>query len=152
MPLLSTLLLSGALAFNAVDGPAEQLRWFAGCWEMKVDGRLVEEHWMKPAGDGLMGMSRTTRGKDLTEYEFVRIARVEGTLTYLAMPVGQEPTMFKATKISDDEALFENPAHDFPRRIQYWRKGKDGLKAEISGPTRNGPRTITWNYQRAECQ
>lgn len=152
MPLLSTLLFSSVLSISAVDGSADQLRWFAGCWEMKADGRLVEEHWFKPGGDGLMGMSRTTRGDDLAEYEFTRIARVEGTLTYLAMPVGQAPTLFKATKITDDEALFENPTHDFPRKIQYWRKGKDSLKAQISGPTRNGPKTITWDYKRAKCQ
>lgn len=152
MSLLSALLLAAPLASTAVDGPADQLDWLAGCWEMRADGRLIEEHWMRAAGDGLMGMSRTTRGKDLAEYEFMRIARVEGKLTYLAMPVAQAPTLFAPTKITDDEALFENKAHDFPQRIQYWRKSRNQLKAEISGPTRNGPRTITWNFERGKCE
>ena len=41
-----------------------------------------------------MGMSRTVKDGRVTAFEFVRIARIDGVLTYLAQPGGGDATAF----------------------------------------------------------
>ena len=54
-----------------------------------------------------------------------------GGVFYVATPEGEGTTAFRLTRAVDGEALFENPAHDFPTRIRYRREGDDGLVAEV---------------------
>lgn len=40
------------------------LAWLSGCWRQESPSRVVEEMWMTPSGDGMLGMSRTVaRGR-----------------------------------------------------------------------------------------
>src|SRR6187551_2906981 len=86
--------------------------WLAGCWEARSGSRLVEEHWMSPRGNTMLGMGRTMRGDTLVEYEQVRIFARAGQFVYYAMPSGQQPTEFISTKAPDTVLVFENLAHD----------------------------------------
>ena len=43
---------------------------------------------------------------------------------------------FETRATSDTLVVFENPTHDFPQRIIYWKDGND-LRARIEG-TMNG--------------
>ena len=41
----------------------DSLGWLAGCWEGSyANGRTVTEHWMPPAGNVMLGMSRAVKG------------------------------------------------------------------------------------------
>ena len=52
----------------------------------------------------------------------------------MAQPQGNPPTAFALQSDSAaDEAVFTNPAHDFPTRIGYRRVSNDALLAWISG-------------------
>ena len=37
------------------------LAFLAGCWKLESNGRVVEEHWLAPAGGSLMGVSVRSR-------------------------------------------------------------------------------------------
>jgi len=127
--------------------PVNQLEWLAGCWSTTRGDSMVEEHWMKPGGGTMLGMSRTIRGGKTSEYEFLQIRDVNGTLTYVAQPSGQAEAAFTLRSASGSEAIFENPDHDFPQRIIY-RRTVDGLSARVEG-TRNGQlRGIDYPYRR----
>jgi hypothetical protein len=81
----------------------------------------------------MLGMARTLRSNALTSFEFLCIVERDGSLVYSAMPNGRAPaTDFVLTAISADSATFENPAHDYPKKIQYSRRG-DVLETAISG-------------------
>ena len=68
-----------------------------------------------------------------------------------AEPSGQAPADFEASAVSDSLITFENPAHDFPQRVIYRRRGSDSLIARIEG-TRNGRvRGVDFPYARAAC-
>ena len=55
------------------------------------------------------------------------------------------------TASGDDWARFENPAHDFPKRVEY-RRTPDGLHAEIAGPGKGGKElVIPFDYYPAAC-
>jgi hypothetical protein len=131
----------------AQSPPVNQLEWMAGCWSTTRADAIVEEHWMKPAGGTMLGMSRTVRGGNTTEHEFLQIRDVKGTLSYVAQPSGQAVATFTLRTATGSEAVFENPKHDFPQRIIY-RRTPDGLSARVEG-TRNGQlRGIDYAYKR----
>jgi hypothetical protein len=115
----------------------DQAGWISGCWSRQTGDRSTEEHWMKPAGGTMLGMSRTIANGRTSEHEFLRIIEQDGTLAYVALPSGQKEATFTLTAIKPGEMVFENPKHDFPTRIIYQRQPDGSLKARIEG-TMNG--------------
>ena len=111
------------------------LSWIAGDWQTAPGGRAqIEEHWTNVAGGSMMGMSRTVAGDKTVEFEYLRIEQRADGVYYVAHPKARCPgTDFKLTKSSATEAVFENPQHDFPKRIIYRKIGEDGLTASIDG-------------------
>ena len=78
-----------------------------------------------------MGVSRTIAGDKTVEFEYLRIEQRADAIYYVAHPKARCPgTDFKLTRATTTEAVFENPQHDFPKRIIY-RKTDDGLTASI---------------------
>lgn len=110
---------------------APKLAWIVGTWE-RVDGeKTTVEHWLPHAGTTMMGVSHTY-GPDRTYFfEFMRIATHRGKIAYIVQPGGGGPVLFRAMKVTEDEAVFENPAHDHPQRIRYVKTDK-GMTATIS--------------------
>ena len=122
------------------------LAWMSGSWRTAPGGRAqIEEHWMAPSGDTMIGMGRTVAGNRTVEFEFLRLERRPDAIYYLASPKGRCPvTEFKLTKLSGQEVMFENPQHDFPKRVMY-RKNSDGsLSASVDGG--EGTRSQKFEY------
>ena len=125
-----------------------ELAWITGDWESPAGGRSqVEEHWTKPAGAAMMGMSRTVVGEKTAEFEYLRIEQRADGIYYVAHPKARCPgTDFKLTHATANEVIFENPQHDFPKRIIYRRTGDDSLTASIDGG--EGTKSIAFAMQR----
>lgn len=128
-----------------------QVGWLQGCWEATLGRSIVEELWMAPRGSMMLMVGRTVREGTLIEYEVVVVRDEGGTLVYEAHPSGQAPASFRATTVTDDLVLFENPEHDFPKRIGYRRSGPDAVLAWVEGPSGGQNRRIEFNYRRAAC-
>lgn len=123
------------------------LDWFVGHWCSESDGRFIEEQWLSPRGDILLGLSRTVKGGKTANFEFLRIEWRDGVPHYIAQPQGEPPVTFTRTAGGPDWVRFENPSHDFPTRVEY-RRTKDGLYAEIAGPGEGGKElTIPFDYR-----
>jgi hypothetical protein len=130
----------------------EQLAWLAGCWQAQSPGRLVEEHWLGPRGDCMIGVSRTVRADTLLEYELIVLReRPGGELAYEAHPSGQRVATFIAREVTDMSIVFENPKHDFPQRVGYTRRGADSLIAWIEGEKGGEVRRVEFPYVRVGC-
>jgi len=142
------LAMSGML--QTAKPAADDVGWMTGCWAFTRNGRRVVEHWTPADGGTLMGLSRTVANGRTTEYEFLLIRSGAGGLEYVAKPSGQTEAIFTATTISANEAVFENPAHDFPKRVLYKRSG-DTLTAAIEGPMNGQSRRIEFPYTKADC-
>ena len=125
-----------------------ELSWISGHWQNAPGGRgQIEEHWTQPAGGSMLGMSRTVAGGKTTEFEFLRIEQRDDGIYYVAQPKGRCPaTDFKLTRATGQEAVFENPAHDFPKRIIYKKTYEDSLTASIDGG--EGTKQMTFTYRR----
>jgi hypothetical protein len=142
-------MIAAVLAFLLVAAsPAvrvDDLGWLAGDWVSEADGRWTEESWASPRGGMMIGYSRSGRGDDLREFEFLRIARGEdGAPAYIAMPQGGAPVAFALARHDKTSATFENEAHDYPQRIAYARSG-DTLTATISAI--DGSKARRWTYR-----
>ena len=124
--------------------------WIAGCWDLTRDNRHVVEHWLPVEGETMMGMSRTVVNGKTTEWEFLIIRNGAKGLEYVAKPSGQAEAVFTATTASATEVVFENPSHDFPKKIIYTRNG-ESLTASIEGPMNGKTRRIDFPYKRTAC-
>ena len=132
--MLKTILASLILltSFSVENPTLADLSWMSGDWQTAAGGRTqIEEHWTAAAGGSMMGVSRTVAGDKTVEFEYLRIEQREDGIYYVAHPKARCPgTDFKLTRASASEAVFENPQHDFPKRIIY-RKTDEGLTASI---------------------
>jgi len=124
------------------------LLWLSGDWQTPAGGRVqIEEHWTQPAGGSMMGMSRTVSGEKTVEFEYLRIEQRADGIYYVAHPKARCPgTDFKLTRVSPIEAVFENPEHDFPKRIIYRKSADDALTASIDAG--EGTKTMSFGYRR----
>lgn len=123
-----------------------QLAWMTGSWKSSGSGAETEEHWTAPGAGSMIGMNRTVKGGKTVGFEFLRIeARADG-IFYLASPGGAPPTPFKLKDASKEKAVFENPEHDFPQRILYWRDGAN-LCARIEGTQKGKAAGQEWCWK-----
>jgi hypothetical protein len=115
--------------------------WMAGCWSGERAGERFHERWVIADASTLLAVAHTTKGGRMTAFEFLRVIVRNGKSVYVAQPGGAPPTEFTATTTTGDRIVFENPAHDFPKRVIYRRDGTEGLIASIDGGTDSGERT-----------
>jgi hypothetical protein len=153
MRLTTVIVFVAACSTVAIGQPlatTSDLSFLAGCWRMEGKGRVVEEHWMAPAGGSLIGMSRTVVNGKTSEYEFLHIRDLPAGLAYIAKPSNQPEATFMATSKTADEIVFENLAHDFPQRIRY-RVAGNRLHARIEGTMNGKAHGIDFTYTRTDC-
>jgi hypothetical protein len=136
IPVLSTPIARAAGAAQT-DG----FDWIQGDWCGGVENERIEEHWLSSHGGLRLGLGRTLKGARTSSFEFLRIDVVDGVASYIAQPQGAPPTTFKRTAGGKDWVRFENPQHDFPKRVEYRRNG-NALYAEIAGPGEDGKELV----------
>jgi hypothetical protein len=148
---LAPLLLLATVEFDPPRS-LSQLLWMAGCWELRDGDTLIEEQWMKPAAQVMLGMSRTTTGGRTRGFEHLLIREDSSETVYRAMPSGQEPAEFRAVELTDSTAIFSDPTHDFPQRIHYRRGAAgDSLWARTEGEIGGVERVVHFRYGRVSC-
>jgi len=137
-----TLALGGARMAPAADcGELKHLTWLLGHWRAAAGERVIREYWAPvstetwegfsetraaaPGGGGVTaGSGEGAGGGDaagvVIESESLRLVELAGEVFYLAK-VGHNPLpiAFRLTECGEGLAVFENPAHDFPRRLEY---------------------------------
>jgi len=140
--------ISVAEAETATPFPA----WMAGHWCADMGEETVEELWLPPRGNVMPGMGRTLNPDRTAGFEYLRIVDLDGIQRFIAQPGGQPPTVFGRTAGGENRARFENPDHDFPQRIEYWKEGET-LHAEVGGPGDNGEESvIRFDYRPCGAQ
>jgi hypothetical protein len=140
------LLLGATLSAQTARHSIADLSWLAGSWSGEAGGIQMEEHWTAPDGGTMVGMHRDV-GKGRTMlFEFLRIEQKGDQIVYLSMPNGRSPaTAFPLKELSGTRVVFENPSHDFPQRIIYWKDGAD-LRARIEGTIGGKAGSEEWRW------
>lgn len=144
--IVATLLLLGGLsAFYVSDNNVKtfkRLYTLQGTWKMTTERGVVCEEWKKIARDTLQGKGYMIRNKDTIITENILLTYAEkGGIVYTSTVEDQnnkQPAAFKLTRQVDNSFFFENPAHDFPKRIVYRFVTFDSIHAFIDDGTATG--------------
>ena len=133
--------------------PAPDWSWLGGDWRRCQDGEVVEERWLGPRGETMIGANLTSSAKGRATFENMRIARSDDGWTFWASPAGRPAVPFRLVESGAQRAVFANPEHVFPARIVYWREG-DELLARIEGTIKDKPAAVEWRFAKgtaADC-
>lgn len=125
------------------EASIEALGWMVGHWRREGEGSSTEELWLPAEGGLMLGLGRTIKGDRAVGFEYLRIEQRDTGVVYVASPGGQPPTEFPLSTLEPNRVEFENPDHDFPQRILYWRQGVD-LCARIEGEMGGQQRQLGW--------
>ena len=139
-------MLIAMLAAAVASTSSPDLSWMAGDWVSCAPAEVVEERWLGPSRGSLVGvnLTRTPKGDS---FEFLRVGQGAKGLAFIARPGGGPPVEFTLVEARDGYARFENPAHDFPRRIVYRRDG-ELLFAAATGLDDKGP---SWRFRQGDA-
>jgi Domain of unknown function (DUF6265) len=154
---IAPILALALLAFSgngavAAEGDLEKLAWLSGCWKSQSAEAGSGEQWTPIAGGTMLGTSRTVKQGKTVEFEFMQLRYLaDRTLAFVAQPSGQSATVFPLLRITDAEAVFENPQHDFPQRVVYARDGETRLLAKVEGMRRGALRILEFPMVRVSC-
>lgn len=123
------------------------LAWMTGLWEGDKDGARNEEQWLAPAGGTMLGVSRTVAGGKTVFIEFMRLDESAGKIVMTVYPAAGAGVPFTLARSGPAEAVFENPAHDFPQRIIYRRETGERLFARIESIAPGGPPGSDYHFR-----
>jgi hypothetical protein len=114
------------------------LTWLLGRWEAVGEKTTVYERWAAVSTETWEGYGEThktaERPEDRTvlERESLRLVNMGDAIFYLAKVAHNAlPVAFTLVDCGEDHAVFTNPEHDFPRRIEY-RLAGNGMDVHVS--------------------
>jgi hypothetical protein len=135
MKKLTTLVFAILVTSTYGQTDLKNLEWLTGNWTRTnpKPGRSGFEFWQRVSSTEMTGRGINLKGTDTTFVEKLKIVVNENSIFYVAdVPQNKEPVLFKATEVTQSSIVFENPQHDFPKKITYAFDGQK-LKATISG-------------------
>ncbi len=109
-----------------------------GTW--KADGRDTYEKW-EVFEKAFRGKGYKLRDNVESISEELEIREIDGAVYYLATVASQNDgatIRFKMTEIGPDRLVFENPQHDFPKKIIYRRVSDEELAVQVLGADDKG--------------
>lgn len=130
----------------------QDLQWLGGCWQ--ATGAVEpgsEEHWLAPAGGGMLGMGRTVRKGKMVAWEFMRIQENADSLVFTAMPSGKPEASFQLQTLEKQKVVFENPRPEFPQRVIYQLNADGSLLGRIEGMIKDQLKGIDFPMQKIAC-
>ncbi len=126
------------------------LSWLAGSWSGVQDGLEMEEYWLAPKGNIMLGLHRDIKGGKTVSFEFLRIDSTPEGITYWASPRGRAATPFRLAETRENRVVFENREHDFPQRIIYWLDKDGALHAKIEGTMDGKAASEEWTWKKSD--
>jgi len=105
--------------------------FLGGTW--KMENKEVYERWDILNENSLKGLSYALKNGQITVLEYLDILKNGKEVVYSATVLGQnngESIEFKQTHYGNS-IVFENPNHDFPKKIVYNRLSENDLFVEV---------------------
>lgn len=102
-------------------------------------------------GGVVLSASRMLQAGAVTHFEFERFAIVDNALTLTPFPDGKETVSFTyvPSENGPTRAVFANPQHDYPTRLEYALVEPDHLTIRLSAPAATDPGTLVFDLRRA---
>lgn len=136
----------------AEEATADHFGFLTGAWAIPDVNRDYREEW-EWKGSRLDGYAREVALGDTVFAEEMSIFNREGDGWVLSVKMsGQNQSntvFFKLTSFLDGKLVFENPAHDFPKRITYLNRGSEILEAVVDGGQESDNR-LEFRFKRVQ--
>ena len=145
------LMLLASMGCGAVQAQScaslQVAEWLVGDWRGTRGESQILERWQKVSTETFEGLGKTQRGAQVVESETLRLLAMEQRVFYVAKVAHNDlPVAFALTQCDGQRLVFENPAHDFPKKLEYQLTGPDTLSVRVSAGERGF--TLTLNRQK----
>ncbi len=109
-----------------------------GTW--KMENKDLYEHWDKLTNQSLKGFSYSLSNGQIGVIEYLDITQNENEIIYTATVINQNQGRGIGFKLirGDSIFVFENPAHDFPKKIVYQKLNAVEMFVEVSDGDKKG--------------
>jgi hypothetical protein len=148
-----SMLSFASAAAAASQAPAcdslESLRWLLGEWSAEGGKTSFHETWTEVAPNTFegAGIERATPDGSISGGEVLRLVEMAGAVFYISKVSHNElPVAFKLNECAGGRYVFDNPAHDFPRRLEYVLAPDGRLTVNVGDGAEKG---FTLNFSRS---
>lgn len=133
-PFLLVVLAMSSMSASAdpVAGRVADLTWMAGYWTGPFGEEILEEHWMHPAKDTVLGTVRITNDGTTRMMEFIAIEQLEESLLFRVnqwLPgmksLHEEPQIMTLKAVGDRSIAFESAGGFVFKTLAYSRPEED---------------------------
>ena len=134
-------LLACASAEAGACSSLEAARWLLGSWLADSGQRVVTETWVEASATTFEGAGVTRARADgkVVDGEALRLVAMADAVFYVAKVAHNDyPVAFRLTTCDAERLVFENPGHDFPRRLEYRRIDADRMEVFVSDGAERG--------------
>lgn len=133
------------LASAADAASLKDLAFMSGCWKTEAGApEALRECFTVPHAGLMQSSSQTVKDGKTVFWEFAVFEQAGDAVTYTPYLKGKGSVSFTATTLDGGQVVFENPAHDFPKKIVYRRTAQDRLEARVEGARADDPANQTW--------
>ena len=126
------------------------LQWLTGTWKIQTTKGPIIEEWKQADDSTFVGRSILIQNaKDTLILEKISLAFRNGEWFYIPQVTDQnnnQPVHFKVIFLKGTEFIAENPAHDFPQRINY-RRIANTMFASVEGRNQGKYNKQNFDYQ-----
>ena len=135
------LLVAAACAQAAPCSNLDPARWLLGEWATESGDQRILEVWREVSAKTFEGRGVTTARTDATvlDGEDLRLVAMLDAVYYVAKVAHNPyPVAFRMTVCEASRLVFENPTHDFPKRLEYALRPDGGLEVTVSDGVERG--------------
>ena len=139
--LLALCLLFTTAAWADDCSSLKSISWIAGQWTSVSDKSITGETWsmLSEASWEGRGETRDKISGELRGSESLLLVAMSGEVFYIAKVSHNElPVAFKLTECSGSRAVFENPDHGFPKKLDYLLQASGDLHVQVSDGAEQG--------------
>jgi hypothetical protein len=136
LTILATLALFVSCKKESLVDKLNPAQWIIGNWEQKTDAGILTESWKRQNDSVFVGSTYFINESDTLHSETILLEQRADSITYSAKVKGQnneKAIPFTLTTANTNSLVFENPAHDYPQKIEYQKSKSNGLQVTISG-------------------
>lgn len=151
--LVAAVLIFLSSFFYPTDNKKAFKKLFAlkGVWKMNNKRATICEEWEKIDKNYMQSKGYMIKGTDTIINERVALTRTKEDIFYTSTVESQnekKPVTFKMTSATENIFVFENPLHDFPKRIVYQLISADSLYAFIDDAIEGTKKVQHFHYSR----
>jgi len=138
---------------QTISGRFKDLDAILGLWSLETSKGTIYESWYKSNDSTLLGKNYSVKGKDTVLLETVDLLERNGKIMYIPVTANQndqKPVIFTLSKVDSAIYTFENPTHDFPKRIIYTLPANNLMHAWIEGSSEGVLKRSDYRFKRVK--